>query len=40
MELVLELVRLAEERFASHKDTTFAFKSDVLSKVGGSKVGE
>jgi len=37
-DLVLGLVRLAEERFASQKKTTFTFKSDILSKVGGPKV--
>ena len=40
MELVLELVRLAEERFAAQKDTTYAFKSDILNKVGGPKFQE
>jgi D-alanine-D-alanine ligase len=37
MDLVLGLIKLAEERFATMKDTTFAFKSDILKKVGGSK---
>lgn len=37
MDLVLGLVKLAEERFSSMKDTTFAFKSDILTKVGGPK---
>lgn len=37
MELVLGLVRLAEERFESQKNTTFTFKSDILKKVGGAK---
>ncbi len=38
MELVNGLVMLAEERFLSQKNTIFAFKSDILSKVGGPKV--
>jgi len=38
MELVLELVRLAEERFAKTRDTTYTFQSDILKKVGGSKI--
>jgi len=37
MDLVLGLVKLAEARFAAMKDTTFAFKSDILTKVGGQK---
>ncbi|MCR4325802.1 MAG: D-alanine--D-alanine ligase [Patescibacteria group bacterium] len=37
IELVTKLVRLAEERFASQKTTTFAFASDILQKVGGPK---
>ena len=37
MDLVLGLVDLAEERFAQQKGTTFAFKSDILQKVGGGK---
>jgi len=37
MDLVLGLVKLAEERFAAMKDTTFAFKSDILTKIGGAK---
>src|SRR3989344_323402 len=40
MELVLELVRLAEERFFAPKDTTHAFKTDILNKVGGPKFQE
>ncbi len=36
-ELVIGLVKLAEERFMSHKSTTFAFRSDILQKVGGPK---
>jgi D-alanine-D-alanine ligase len=39
VELVLSLVRLAEERFEMQKHTTFAFKSDILKKVGGVKGG-
>ena len=37
MDLVLGLVDLAEERFAQQKNTTFAFQSDILKKVGGPK---
>ena len=37
-DLVLGLVQLAEERFAAQKKTTFAFKSDILKKVGGPKI--
>ncbi|MBI5456493.1 D-alanine--D-alanine ligase [Candidatus Kaiserbacteria bacterium] len=37
MDLVLGLVKLAEERFEKQKNTTFAFQSDILQKVGGSK---
>lgn len=37
MDLVVGLVKLAEERFAAAKDTTYAFKSDILAKVGGAK---
>lgn len=37
MDLVRGLVRLAEERFATLKDTTYSFKSDILTKVGGAK---
>ncbi len=40
MELVLELVRLAEERFAREKETTHIFQSDILRKVGGPKIQE
>ncbi len=40
MELVLELVRLAEERFEDEKETTHIFQSDILHKAGGPKVGE
>jgi len=40
MELVLELVRLAEDRFVRQKETTYTFHSDILQKVGSSgKVG-
>ena len=38
MELVLGLVRLAEERFSDEKKTTHTFQSDILRKVGGPKV--
>jgi len=34
MALVLGLVDLAKKRFASQKNTMFAFKSDILQKVG------
>lgn len=40
MELVLGLVRLAEERFESQKNTTFSFKSDILTTIGGQKARE
>jgi D-alanine-D-alanine ligase len=38
MDLVLSLVKLAEERFAGQNATTYSFKSDILNKVGGPKV--
>src|SRR3989344_2803430 len=38
MDMVLGLVKLAEERFARQNDTTFSFQSDILQKVGGPKV--
>ncbi len=38
MDLVLELVRLAEDRFQKQKDTTHTFTSDILQKVGGPKL--
>src|SRR3989344_5609951 len=37
MELVLGLVKLAEERFAATSNTTYTFQSDILKKVGGPK---
>ncbi len=37
MDLVLGLVGLAEKRFSEQKNTTFAFKSDILQKAGGGK---
>lgn len=37
MDLVLGLVKLAEERFAEQQKTTFTFGSDILQKVGGQK---
>jgi D-alanine-D-alanine ligase len=37
VELVTGLVRLAEERFAGQKKTSFSFASDILSKVAGPK---
>lgn len=38
MELVTELVRLAEERFATQAKRTFTFDSDILKAVGGPKI--
>ena len=38
MDLVLGLVKLAEERFAAQKDTKYTFQSDILEKVGGPKL--
>ncbi len=37
MELVLNLVKLAEERHKTQTGTQFTFKSDILQKVGGPK---
>jgi D-alanine-D-alanine ligase len=37
-DLVLGLISLAEERFALQQKNTYAFKSDILKKVGGPKV--
>jgi len=37
MDLVLGLVKLAEERFAAQEDLTLTFNSDILKKVGGPK---
>lgn len=37
LELVLGLVKLAEDRFAAQKDLTLTFNSDILKKVGGPK---
>lgn len=37
MNLVLDLIQLAEERFEAQKKITFAFKSDILQKGGGGK---
>lgn len=37
MDLVLGLVKLAEERAATQKDTKYTFQSDILEKVGGPK---
>ncbi len=39
VELVTKLVALAEERFAAQKNITFTFKSEILSKISGPKVG-
>src|SRR3989338_29473 len=38
LDLVLGLVKLAEERFAAQKDTKYTFQSDILEKVGGPKL--
>lgn len=38
IELVTGLVQLAEERFESQKNTSFAFTSDILKNVGGPKI--
>ncbi|MBI4224940.1 MAG: D-alanine--D-alanine ligase [Candidatus Sungbacteria bacterium] len=40
VELVTKLVTLAEERFKSQQETIYTFSSDILSKSGGSKMGE
>lgn len=37
VELVTKLIALAEERFASHRGTTYTFKSNVLKQAGGRK---
>jgi D-alanine-D-alanine ligase len=37
-DLVLGLIQLGEERFAEQQSRTYAFKSDILNKVGGPKV--
>ena len=37
MDLVMGLVKLAEQRFAARKDQTVTFQSDILQKVGGPK---
>ena len=37
MELVVGLVKFAEERFETQKNTTFTFNSDILQKIGGPK---
>lgn len=37
IELVLGLVKLAEERFAAQKNTTFTFQSDILKQASGPK---
>ncbi len=39
MDLVLGLVRLAEDRFEIQQKTTYTFASDILKKVGGGKKG-
>lgn len=38
VELVIKLVVLAEERFASHQNITYTFSSGILKKAGGSKM--
>ena len=38
VELIMKLIALAEERFASHKDITYTFTSDILKKEGGRKM--
>ncbi len=38
VELIMKLIALAEERFASHKDITYTFTSDILKKSGGQKM--
>ncbi len=37
IELVKELINLAEERFNSNKDTSYLFKSEILKSSGGGK---
>lgn len=37
-DLILGLIKAAEERYASQKDMTFIFSSDILKVVGGSKM--
>src|SRR3990167_3695662 len=37
VELVTKLAALAEERFSTHKGTTYTFNSDILKKAGGEK---
>ncbi|MDO8552735.1 MAG: D-alanine--D-alanine ligase family protein [bacterium] len=37
IELVSRLVRMAEERFDAQKGTNYAFRSEILNKVGGPK---
>lgn len=39
VELVTKLVTLAEERFTSRQNITYAFNSDILKKAGGQKIG-
>ncbi|MEX1014713.1 MAG: D-alanine--D-alanine ligase family protein [Candidatus Paceibacterota bacterium] len=38
LELVKNLVELAEERFSNKKDIKYSFKSDILKKAGGKKL--
>lgn len=38
VELVLNLVHLAEERFASKKEIAYTFHSDILKQAGGPKI--
>jgi D-alanine-D-alanine ligase len=39
IELVLELVRMAENRFRAQENTSFSFRSEILKKVGGPSTG-
>jgi len=40
MELVLGLVKMAEERFKAQENTNYTFRSDILNKVGGPKISQ
>jgi len=40
IELVTKLINLAEQRFASQKKTNYIFRSEILKKAGGSKLGD
>ncbi|MDO8522501.1 MAG: D-alanine--D-alanine ligase family protein [bacterium] len=39
MELVLGLIKMAEDRFNAQKSTNYTFRSDILNKVGGPSTG-